>query len=110
MNVFRARPGRDGLWDFLGKRAAARNRVKLEETRNQGTQEAIRALPPGGVLREGGANWSREIRIPHQPPPTVIAVTTIRPIVPPAGAQRLEAPADQSGEASGETRGEGGGS
>lgn len=93
MNLFRSRSGRDGLWDFLGKRAVGRNRVGLEEVRNRGTREVIQALPPGGVIREGGTDWSREIRIPDRPPPPVVtSVTTIRVIITAAEAHRLEAP------------------
>jgi hypothetical protein len=102
MGLFRARPGQDNLWDFLGKCATAKNRVKLEEARNRGTQEAIAALPPGAVLREGGTDWYREINIPDQPPPALISLTTANPTIMDPGCQQPEAPLAQPGSASGE--------
>lgn len=79
MSLLIRRTGRDGLWDFLGKREACRNRVKLEEARNRGTQEAIRALRrTGGVLREEGSCWSREIRLSLSPPSDAVRATNPR--------------------------------
>jgi hypothetical protein len=64
MSLFRGQSGRDGVWDFLGKRAESKSQVDLEQARNEGTQEAIRILPRGAVLREGGQGWVREIWMP----------------------------------------------
>jgi hypothetical protein len=101
--LFRSGQGRDGLWDFLGKRAASRDRVKLEEARNRGTQEAIAALPPGAVLREGGPDWHREVSIPDRPPPpAVIGLASIQPVVMPPRPPQIEEPPGQSGETQGQ--------
>ena len=55
------------------------------------------------MLREGGTDWSREIRIPDRPPPpAVISLTTIQATVMPAEAQGLEPPADPPEPAPGE--------
>jgi len=84
MSIFAKKRDRYGLWYFLAKRAAGESRVKLERERNKGTQEALKALPPGSTLREGGPGWSREIRVPDArppvtaPAPTVISVTPVR--------------------------------
>jgi hypothetical protein len=64
MSLFRGKSGDDGVWDFLSKRAAGKSRVSLEQLRNEGTREAIRILPRGAVLREGGQEWVREIWMP----------------------------------------------
>jgi len=111
-SLFRAQPGRDGMWDFLSKhavgknqveleRAAGKNRVDLEETRNRGTQMAIRALPAGGVLREGGPDWSREIRIPDQLPAAVISIRATGSAIGHSGVPQLRPPAGQPGGAAG---------
>lgn len=56
---------REGLWDFLGRRSVAANRVRLEEVRVRGAVEIINALrDTGGVFSEGGKSWSRDIRVP----------------------------------------------
>ena len=65
MSFFRGNSGRDGVWDFLSKRAEGKSRVDFEQARNEGTQEAIRILPRGVVLREGGQGWVREIWMPR---------------------------------------------
>ena len=94
------------MWDFLSKRAAGKNQVELEraagknrldleEARNKGTQMAIRALPAGGVLCEGGPDWSREIRIPDQPPAAVISIRATGPTIGPPGIPQIELPAGQ---------------
>ena len=62
MGLFCPRSDKDGIWDFLGKRTAAKYRVELEKERNEGTQRAIQLLTPGMVLREGGPDWTREIQ------------------------------------------------
>jgi hypothetical protein len=96
MGLFGGKSGRDGMWDFLSKRAAGKSRVELEEVRNKGTNEAIRALRSGGVLREGGPDWSREIRTPDAPSPsTVISVAAIPPAITAPAVPRLEPPAGQ---------------
>lgn len=64
MSLFRGQSGRDGVWDFLGKRAEGKSRLELERARNEGTQQAIPILPHGAVLREGGQGWVREIWMP----------------------------------------------
>jgi hypothetical protein len=64
MGLFRGNSGRDGVWDFLTKRAEGKGRVDLEQARNEGTREAIQLLPLGAVLREGGQGWIREIWMP----------------------------------------------
>jgi hypothetical protein len=64
MSLFRGSSRRDSVWDFLSKRAEGKGRVDLEQARNEGTQEAIRLLPRGAVLREGGQGWIREIWMP----------------------------------------------
>jgi hypothetical protein len=86
-SLFRGRPGKDGMWDFAGKRSTARARVELERVRNEGTQKLVRLLPPGAVVTEGGPDWFREIRMPETfPPGTVIPW----PPVPPLPADELE--------------------
>lgn len=104
ISLFCGKSGRDGIWDFLGKRAAGKSRVELEEVRNKGTQEAIRALRPGGLLREGGPDWSREIRMPDAPPTTVISVSGISPGIRPPVIPQLEPPSGQPNGAAGELR------
>jgi hypothetical protein len=104
MSLFHGKPGRDGVWDFLGKRAVSKSRIELEKIRNKGTQEAIRALRPGGLLREGGSEWSREIRMPDAPPPpTAISVAAIPPTIRPPADPQLDPPAGQRDEAAGES-------
>jgi hypothetical protein len=56
----------DDMWNYLGKRAANKSRVRLEKARNDGT--LIPLLQPGTVLTEGGPDWHREIRLPEAPP------------------------------------------
>ena len=104
MSMSHGKSGRDGIWDFFGKRASGRRRVELEEVRNKGTQEAIRALGPGGMLREGGPDWSREIRIPDAPPQTVISVAGLPPEIRRRVVPQLEPPAGQPGGTAGEPR------
>ena len=82
MSLFRAKGDRYGLWYLLAKRAAGESRVKLERERNKGTQEALKALPPGSTLREGGPGWSREIRVPDAPPPVAAPATTVISVTP----------------------------
>jgi hypothetical protein len=92
--LFRGKPGKDGLWDFLGKRSADKSRVQLEKARNDGTQELIPLLQPGMVLTEGGPDWFREIRMPEaRPPGAPLNAATSRPPVPllPAPRNELEA-------------------
>jgi hypothetical protein len=116
MGLFRARSGRDGMWDFLGKRAAGRdkverervagrNQVDLEEVRNKGTQEVMRLLRhSGGTVREGGPDWSREICLPDPPPhQTAIRVIAIQPAIGPTDAPSIEPPTGQHGGPAGES-------
>jgi len=88
--LFRGKPGRDGMWDFLGKRSADKGRVELEKARNDGTQKLIALLQPGMVLIEGGSDYFREIRMPEAPPPGTLLNTVIsRPPIPPLPADEL---------------------
>jgi len=59
VGLFRGRTGKDGIWDFLGKRSADKRLVELEKVRNDGTQKLIPLLEPGMVLIEGGPDWFR---------------------------------------------------
>ncbi len=89
--LFRRQPGKDGMWDFLGKRSADKSRVELEKTRNDGTRELIPLLKPGMVLIEGGPEWFREIRMPEAlPTHTPTNAVTVQPPVPPLPASRNE--------------------
>lgn len=114
-SLLRPQSGRDGVWDFLGKRAAGRaevdrervdgqNRVELAEVQSKGTQEVIRLLQAGGgTVREQGPDWSREVRMPGQPPsPAVISVTAVRPAIRPSGAPQIEPPSGQASGTAGE--------
>jgi hypothetical protein len=116
MGLFRAQPGRDGIWDFLSKRAAGKNQVEqervagknqvdLEEARNKGTQEVVRLLRHGGgTVREGGPDWSREICMTDQPlPATEIRVVAVRPAVRAAEVPPIEPPAGQHGGTAGDS-------
>ena len=89
--LFRGKPGKDGMWDFLGKRSADKNRVELEKARNDGTQKLVPLLKPGMVLTEGGSDWFREIRMPEALPPVEpLNTLTSRPPVPPLPGPRHE--------------------
>ena len=89
--LFRGRPGKDGIWDFLGKRSADKSRVELERAHNDGTRELIPLLKPGMVLIEGGPDWFREIRVPEALPPGMLLTTvTSPPEIPPLPADELE--------------------
>jgi hypothetical protein len=59
-SLFRGKPGKNGMWDFLGKRSADKSRVELEKARNEGTQKLIPLLKPGMVLIEDGPDWFAE--------------------------------------------------
>lgn len=88
----------DDIWDYLGKRSAARNRVQLEKVRNDATQKLIPLLRPGMVLAEGGPDWHREIRVPEALPPTThLTDVTPQPLpadeLQPAPRSELEPPA-----------------
>jgi len=88
--LFRGKPGRDGMWDFLGKRAEAKYRVGLEQERNDGTQKLIPLLQPGMVVIERGHDWTREIRMPEAPLPGTLLNTVIsQPAIPPLPADEL---------------------
>jgi hypothetical protein len=67
----RVQPGKDGMWDYLRKRAEARCRIELEQERNKGTLQAMQSLMPGMELREGGPGWVRVIRAPGTASPSV---------------------------------------
>lgn len=82
MSLFRTKGDRYGLWYFLAKRAAGESRVKLERERKKGTQEVLKALPPGSTLREGGPGWSREIRVPDASAPMTAPTTTVISVTP----------------------------
>jgi hypothetical protein len=89
--LFRGRPGKDGIWDFAGKRSTARARVELERVRNEGTQKLVRSLPPGAVVIEGGPDWFREIRMPEAlPPGAPLNTLASQPPVPPLPVPRNE--------------------
>lgn len=90
--LFRGKPGKDGMWDFLGKRSADKRQVELEKARSDGTQKLVHLLPPGAVLIEGGPDWFREIRMPEAlPPPSApLNAVTSQPPVPPLPAPRNE--------------------
>lgn len=100
MGLFCPRSDKDGIWDFLGKRNAAKYGVELEKERNEGTQRAIQMLQPGMVLREGGPDWSREISMPGRLPSGMLfttvtpSFTTVTPpsAVPPLASPELESP------------------
>jgi hypothetical protein len=100
ISLFRGSSGKDGIWDFLGKRAEGMARVDLEDVRNQGTREAIQLLMPGMVLRESGPDWSREISMPDAPACSALFTAASRPsaIVPLSPAE-LEPPRQCQGPA-----------
>jgi hypothetical protein len=82
--LFRRRSGKDGIWDYLGKRSADKSRVELEKVRNDGTQRLIPLLKPGMVLIEGGSDWFREIRSPDELPSGMLFTSfASSPVVPP---------------------------
>lgn len=69
-----------GMWGYLTARVNGRTAVLLEQERNHGTVEAIRALPPGAELFENEPNGrTRMIRMPHPPAPTppIVAAAAI---------------------------------
>ncbi len=80
--LFRGRSGKDGIWDFLGKRSADKSRVELERARNDGTRELIPLLKPGTVVIEGGPDWFREIRVPEELLPGMLLTTVTSPPLP----------------------------
>jgi hypothetical protein len=83
--LFRRRPGKDGIWDFLGKRSADKCRLELEKARNDGTQKLIPLLKPGMVLIEGGPDWFREIRNSNEIPSSML----LTGLTPPPAVQRF---------------------
>jgi len=92
----RGKPGKDGIWDYLGKRSADKSRVELEKVRNAGTQKLIPLLEPGMVVTEGGPDWYREIRMPEALPSAMLLTTVMsQPPTPPLPADELE-PATQN--------------
>jgi len=85
MGLFpRGKSSKDGIWDYLGKRAQVKGRIELEQERNKGTQQAIQALMPGMELHEGGPGWVRVIRAPGAASPSVLFTATVSapPIAP----------------------------
>jgi|HubBroStandDraft_5_1064220.scaffolds.fasta_scaffold33217_3 hypothetical protein len=91
--ILHGKPGKDGMWDFAGKRSAVRARVALEKVRNEGTQELIRLLPPGTVLTEGGPGWFREIHMSETlPPGMAVGTTVLRSAIARLPADGLEPP------------------
>jgi hypothetical protein len=99
--LFRHKPPRDGMWDFLAKRSADKSRVELERTRSDATQKLVPLLRPGMVLIESGPDWSREIRVPDATPPgmplNTIDITPQPSIPPPSRPAELE-PAPRQGQ------------
>jgi hypothetical protein len=94
--LLHGKSGKDGMWDFAGKRSTVRARVELERVRNEGTQKLIRSLPPGTVVIEGGPGWSREIRMPETlPPGTSLGTATPCPPIPPLPADELALPRNE---------------
>jgi hypothetical protein len=88
--LFNGKPGRDGMWDFLGKWAVSRTQVKLEQVHNDGTQKLIPLLQPGTVVIERGRGWTREIRVPEVSRPTTVLNTVIsQSLIPPLPADGL---------------------
>jgi hypothetical protein len=90
--LLHGKPGKDGMWDFAGKRSTVKARVELERVRNEGTQRLVHSLPPGAVLIEGGPGWFREIHMPETVPPCTPFSTSAapRPPIPPLPADELE--------------------
>ena len=87
----RGKPGKDGIWDYLGKRSADKSRVEQEKVHNEGTQKLIPLLKPGMVLTEGGPDWYREIRMPEALPPAMLLTTVMpQPPAPPLPADELD--------------------
>lgn len=83
--LFHRKPGRDGMWDFLGKWVTCKTQVKLEQIHNDGTQKLIPSLQPGTVVIERGRGWTREIRVSESSRPatelnTVISQSSIPPL------------------------------
>jgi len=91
--MFRNAPGKDGLWDFLGKRSADKSRVELEKARSDATEKLIPLLKPGTTLIEGGPDWHREIRVPEEFAPGIVpgSVTSQPPLPLPPPLGELEA-------------------
>jgi hypothetical protein len=92
--LFRGTPGKDGPWDFLGKRSADKSRVEQQKAHDEGTQALIPLFKPGMVLIEGGPGWFREIRMPEAlPADTPLNAVTAQPLGPslPAPQNELEA-------------------
>jgi hypothetical protein len=79
LGLFRGKSGKDGIWDFLGKRSADKRQVEIEKIRSDGTQKLIPLLQPGMVLSEGGPDWFREIRTPEALPPGMLLTTVTYP-------------------------------
>jgi hypothetical protein len=87
----RGKPGKDGIWDYLGKRSADKNRVDLEKVRNDGTQKLVPLLKPGMVVTEGGPDWHREIRMPEALPSAMLLTAVMsQPPTPPLPADELD--------------------
>jgi hypothetical protein len=111
VGLFRGKSGKDGIWDFLGKRAAGKSRVELELIRNEGTQKLIPLLKPGMVVIERGRDWTREIRMPDAvqsgmritavTPPSVITSLTPAELELPSPVPELEPPSQAQESASG---------
>lgn len=93
----RGKPGKDGIWDYLGNRSADKSRVELEKVRNDGTQKLIPLLKPGMVLTEGGPGWHREIRIPEALPSAMLLTAVMpQPTAPPLPVGEVDpAPRDE---------------
>jgi hypothetical protein len=77
--LFGAKGGRDGVWDFLGKRAAGKDRVALEQERNLGTERSMALIRPGMIIREGGPDFWREITMLPNEPGVIVAPMTSPP-------------------------------
>jgi hypothetical protein len=88
--LFHRKPGRDGMWDFLGKWAISRTQVKLEQVHNDGTQKLIPLLQPGTVVIERGRGWTREIRVSEASrPATELNTVIFQSPIPPLPADGL---------------------
>src|SRR5260370_6293379 len=102
VGLFRGKSGKDGIWDFLGKWAAARSQVRLELAHNDGTQKLIPLLKPGMVVTERGHGWAREIRMPDAVQSgMLLTAVTASPMITSLTAAELEAASQTQEPASG---------
>lgn len=101
MALFGASTGKDGMWDFLGKRGADKSRIEREKQWHEGTLLLIKALKPGMVLRESGPDWTREIIMPGAALSGVLVTavdpTPASPSIAPAQGERQQPPSLSAG-------------